>query len=133
MHKIYCCLVFFVFLQGCATPVGNFKENDFVWKEGVINKTCDDIKIEIAEAFSSCSQILLKDVSSPGLINYVAYLNNVSSPTNWVFGLIKGKPENGQCNIKIGIQKKYEISVFGNDRRNRETWFEMINSHLHDC
>jgi hypothetical protein len=128
----YCSL--FLFLTGCATPVGKMTDSDFVWHENTVNIESNKVYTNMLTSFRSCENIAAEPFLNNDHSQIILYLRNIASVTQFVVGLVKlHEIDQNTTLVRVGIQKKYDSPLFGESGKSGNLFLSFANKTHADC
>lgn len=128
-----CC---FLFLSGCATPPGKFKDSDLTWSHVDISLNYQVVYRNVSEGFRRCGGKIAEgnlytDIRE-GQIDI--YLKDVfGGRSSWVYGIVRVKFKEEQIsNFSVGVNNPYDSPMLGKQGEGRKTILSWANAK-YDC
>lgn len=125
MKKIVALLASLGMLTSCATPVGQFKENDMVWTKTEMEVNYQSVFRNVKEGFRKCGSHLFADGNLYTDIKegrFDIYLTDVfGGKSPWVYGVVNIRNiDVDHSALEVGVNNTYEDPVFGKEGGGRE-------------
>lgn len=126
-----------VTMGGCATPAGQFKDDDLAWTRLTVNETYQQVYRNVREGFRRCGDAfvaegnLFTDIKA-GEFDF--YLTDIfGGRSSWVAGFVKIEAvDDKSARLAVGVNKNYDKPLLGEAggiRRNIVAW----SSAKYDC
>ena len=123
--KIIAVLISLGMLTSCATPVGQFKENDMIWTKSEMEMNYQVVFRNIKEGFRKCGLHFFADGNLYSDIkegHFDIYLTDVfGGKSPWVYGVVNiNNIDPNHSTLEIGVNNTYDNPVFGKKGGGRE-------------
>lgn len=105
-------LTIVLLVMGCASPVGEIKDEDYVWSEAILNTNYQPVYRNVIRGYQNC----VNAVPSPSLDpdnkkgQVVFYAGGVAG---WVYGKATvDAVDDNTTKFRIGVIREYDAPVF---------------------
>ncbi len=123
-------LVFIFFCLNCATPIGQYKESDFTWKEKIIMAKYDEVYTRVLNGFRKWGQCVAEGniYSDKKAGHFDIYLKALGhGRSDFVIGMIDlQEQKNGTTLMRTGSLRP-NSPIFGG-----ELWFKFAEGDYSD-
>lgn len=114
-------------VTGCATPIGEFKEEDFIWREQTINANYQEVYRRVLGGLRRCGALtgygnIYTDISSG---HFDMYVTGIYGPSQWVVGVIDIKQlDDRRSHVRVGVNRRHAPLSPGLRETRRQQWID---------
>lgn len=126
---------FLLIITSCVTPIGKFKESDFVWEEKVITANYQEVYRRILLGFRRCKvgvpeSNLYQDIKEG---RFDVYLDQafVGGRSDITLGMIYVVYKTNDISIvKVGVRYIFDKPLFGEEGGKRRLWLKWAAGNI---